>query len=48
MVLFFTFHQIQYNIEALFAKVRGIPLETGENGEGKRLSNLTQSLSKID
>jgi len=46
--LFFTFHQIQYNIEALFAKVRGIPPETGMTGENKRLSNFTQPLSKID
>jgi len=47
-VLFFTFQEIQYNIKAPFAKVRGIPPETGNNGEGKRLSKITQSLSKID
>jgi hypothetical protein len=34
-VLFFTFQEVQYNIEVLFANLRGIPPETGKNGEGK-------------
>jgi hypothetical protein len=45
-VLLFAFQK--YSIGVLFAKLRGIPLETSMTGEGKRLSNFTQSLSKID
>jgi hypothetical protein len=48
MVLFFRFQQIQYSIEVSWALVWGIPPEAGKSGEGKRLSNFTQSLSKID